>query len=168
MERRQITPAVVKGIDRLLAQGLDRATIAARLGITPYVVGVVAHDRHGRGRSPGRRRSDYPSDQTNQCLDSATIRMIQRLLDAHWLDFGEIAREVGVCQPIVEDVAAGKRPAITTERPFTFDDLAERFVEETIRCSVCGATLNIVPCRACRTRRESCDEKRFCSSSVAL
>jgi hypothetical protein len=168
MQRRQVTQAVIKGVGRLLAQGVDHSIIAARLGITPYVVGVVANDKCGKGRSPRPNRSRYRSDQANSCVGSATIRMIQRLLAAHWLDFGQIAREAGVCQTIVEEVAAGRRPAITTERPFTFEDLGERFVEETIRCSVCGATLNIVPCRACRTRRESCGDPKISSSSVAL
>ena len=168
MERRQITATVIKGVDRLLAKGIDYPTIAARLGITPYVVGVVANDGLGRGHSPRPNRCSYRSDQLNQYVDSATIRMIQRLLAAHWLDFGEIAREAGVSQAVVEDVAAGRRPAITSERPFVFKDLEERFVEESIRCSVCGAMLSIVPCRACRRRRESCDDKKICSSNGAF
>ena len=47
MDHTVVTAAVITEADRLLAEGLDHATIAAQLGITEYVVGVVANDKLG-------------------------------------------------------------------------------------------------------------------------
>jgi len=90
-------------------------------------------------------------------IDAATIRSIQRMLGAGMLPHAEIAREAGVSTNMVSDVAAGRRQAVTMGRPPLADD--ERFLAEPIRCSVCRAKISIVPCRACRTRRETGEEK---------
>ena len=152
MQRRQITAAVIMGVDRLLAQGLDHPTIAKRLGITEYVIGVVNGDEAGKGR---RQPPDlYKSWARNRSLgiDAATIRMIQRMLQVGILSTGQIAREVGVSLNLVEDVAANKRLPLSAERPIVLKDLGEQFLEQPIRCPHCHASISIVPCRACRAR----------------
>jgi hypothetical protein len=152
------------GIDRLLDQGLDPNAIAERLGITPYVVDVVANDERGRGRVPHEVQSEYGSDRRQRGVDAATIRAIQRMVSVRWLNLREIANEAGVSNALVEQVAAGKRAAMTTERPFVFEDLGEQPVAELHRCSTCGAPLSIVPCRACRVRRQNAIHKKVFSS----
>ena len=47
----------------------------------------------------------------------------------------------------VSDVATGKRAAITLSRPKLNE--GETFLAEGIRCSVCKATISVIPCRAC-------------------
>ncbi len=59
----------------------------------------------------------------------------------------EIAREAGVSPHTVDAVAAGKRVAISTERPLLND--GEQFLPEPIRCSGCRAKIEVGPCRAC-------------------
>jgi hypothetical protein len=152
MERTQITAAVIRELSRLLKQGMDHTAIADHLKISPYVVGVVANDKIGKGRRPRRDKHDYRAENNHQGVDAATIRMIRRMLQVGQLRYVHIAREAGVSIGIVEDVVAGRRLPVSTERPFVFTDLGERLVEESVRCSGCGAMLAVVPCRACRAR----------------
>ena len=150
MERTVIRAAVIAEVNRLLAEGVDHATIAARLDVTEYVVGVVDGDVIGKGRpqppdlSHGRMRNNVRG------VEATTIRMIQRMLQVNLLSRRQIAREAGVSLSTVEDVTAGRRMPVSTERPIVFKDLGERFLERPIRCSDCGAMISIVPCRACR------------------
>jgi len=152
MDRREITAAVVEEADRLLAEGVDHAVIAARLKITEYVVQVIAGDklRVGRRQPPQRHPSSAANPQRG--VDAATIRMIQRMLAVRILNHREIARETGVSEHLVGRVAAGQRLTLSTERPAVFKDLEERFLPQPIRCSGCHAMISIVPCRACRAR----------------
>jgi len=83
--------------------------------------------------------------------------MVQRMLAAGILRQGEIARESGVSPSLVSAVAAGRRQPISTWRPCLQE--GERFLPEPIRCSVCRANISVVPCRACRTRRNSAAKK---------
>jgi len=152
-DRRGITAAVVEEADRLLAEGLDHATISARLGITQYVVGVMAGDTLRVGRPQPRQQFTRRVNNAGRGTDAATIRMIQRMLEVNILNFGEIAREAGVSRSVVEKVARGEREAVGTERPFVFEDLGERFLPRPVRCPGCGAMVSIVPCRACRARQ---------------
>ena len=153
MARTTITAAIVTKLDRLLAEGHACALVAAELGITEYVVGVVANDKIGKGRLPRPDRLRLQPFQSPRCADAASIRMIQRMLDVKILRHGQIAREAGVSVNIVEQVSAGKRLPISTERPFLFKDLGERFLERPIRCPGCNAMISIAPCRACRALR---------------
>lgn len=152
MPRKDITPEVVANTERLLAKGLRSRTIADRLGITQYVVNVIAKDDGRRDRSapPLRHQQRLPNSQSG--IDAATIRTIQRMLAAAILPHEEIAREAGVSVNTVSDVATGKRIPVTLSwLPHSKD---ERLVREPIRCSVCHAMLSVVPCRACRARRQ--------------
>ena len=164
MEHREITAATVVEIDRLLAEGVDQAAIAAQLGVSKYVVGVVANDKLGRGRSPRLDRSGNHLSNTQRGVDAATIRMIERMLKVGMLNHRHIAREVGVSESIVKRVETGERLAVSTERPFVFEDLGERLLAEPRRCWGCGAPLAIVPCRTCRARRERPAPRFSCSS----
>lgn len=153
MQRRQITAAVVMGIDRLLAQGLDHQAIAERLGISRHVVGVVDGDTLGKGRPQPPDLYNRRAPNRSDGVDAATIRRILRMLQVDMLTRRQIAREAGVSLNVVEDVVAGRRPPISTERPIIFKDLGERFLERPLRCSRCGVLISISPCRACRALR---------------
>ena len=163
MEHREITAAAIMEVDRLLAEGIDHAAISARLGITEYVVGVVAHDKLGRGRRPRPDRHGYRAENSQRGVDAASIRMVQRMLQVGMLPRREIAREAGVSLNIVEEVAVGKRLPLSTERPFAFQDLGERILAESLRCWGCGGVLSIAPCRTCRARRERPVPRFSCS-----
>jgi len=151
MDRRLITAAVAEEADRLLAQGEDYATIAARLKITEYVVGLMAENRKNDDERslPTRSARRFPPWQKS--VDAVTVRRIQGMLDVGWLNYTQIAREAGVSSNFVTKVVQGERLPVSTERP-VLDD-GERFLPVPIRCSVCRGLISIVPCRACRTRR---------------
>ena len=127
------------------------------------MVRVVAHDKLGRGRRPRPDRHDYRAENSQRGVDAASIRMVQRMLQVDMLPRREIAREAGVSENIVEQVAAGRRLAVSTERPFAFKDLGERLLEKPRRCWGCGAPLAIVPCRTCRARREKPEPRISCA-----
>ncbi len=153
MDRTEITIGVVEDIDRLLAKATPQAVIAERLKVSEYLVGVIAGDKLGRGRRPRPISVGQAPFNRLRGVDSATIRMIQRMLEVNILVQRQIAIETGVSLRIVEMVAAGVRPPRSTEKPFVFKDLDEQFLEVPIRCNECGAMISIVPCRACRTLR---------------
>lgn len=152
MDRRPITADVVRGVDRLLDNGLDSPAIAARLAVTPYLVRVIANDRVGRGRVPPESSGAPKPFDNSRSTDAATIRMIQRMLRMGVLSQQEIAHEAGVSLNIVEQVVAGRLP-LSNERPILFKDFGERFLRRPIRCKHCGAMISIAPCRACRALR---------------
>jgi hypothetical protein len=167
MDRRLITADVVQEADLLLTFGLDPATIADRLGITEYVVRLMATD-------PGRRRRRQPRQFSrhrvpNPCywLDPTTIRMIRRMLDVGILHHGQIAREAGVSRSVVEKIANGERLALGVSKILVFDDLGERCLDQSIRCSGCGATISIVPCRTCRAQ-QSLAERRMREAACGI
>ena len=153
MDHTEVTATVVEEIDRLLAQQAAHSVIAGWLKVSEYLVGVIAGDKIGRGRRPPPSSSSQGTFNRLRGIDAATIRMIQRMLQVKMLSQRQIGRETDVSTRIVEMVAAGKRLPVSTERPFIFKDLGERFVEKRVRCTDCGAMLSIVPCRACRALR---------------
>ena len=153
MERTAITSSLVDEIETLVADDVDSAAIAARFGVTQYVVEVIANDvdpREGPSRPPRHDHRRVPS--TKPVIDVSTIRMVQRMLAAGVLKHSEIAREAGVSANTVSDVATGKRKAVTTKRLQT--DEGEQFLPEPIRCGDCGALISVAPCRACIATRE--------------
>ena len=154
MDRKPITAAIVEEADRLLAQGVEHAVISARLGITEYVVAVMAGDELRVGRHCPEQCHSRRVLNPARAIDAATIRMIQRMLEVGILSPGQIAREAGVSGHVVNLVAKGQRQAVSTERPYVFKDLDERFLPKSIRCSGCHGMIAIVPCRVCRARRE--------------
>lgn len=151
MEHKEITAALVAEIDRLLAEGRRYATVAKRVGVTRYLVEVIARDKErvGREAPPDNEGLRYP-DRPNS-VDAGTVRMIQRMLKVGILQKREIAREAGVSPNFVRFVAQGRRAVIDTSRPPLSP--GERFLPVPIRCSVCRSRLSIVPCRACAARR---------------
>jgi hypothetical protein len=157
MYRAEITAALVAQAEGMLAEGADHAAIARRLGITPYIVQLLADNRHltACGKTP--RRVKRRAANMRLGIDAVTIRMVQRMLAAGILRQGEIARESGVSPSLVSAVAAGRRQPISTWRPCLQE--GERFLPEPIRCSVCRANISVVPCRACRTRRNAAAKK---------
>jgi hypothetical protein len=153
MDRKEITPALVEETERLLAEKVETAAIADRLGITQYVVEVIAHDvnrRVGPSHPQGQTGRRIPNSKPG--IDASTIRMIQRMLAAGILNHVAIAREAGVSTNVVSDVASGKRKAVTTKRLHPAE--GEQFLPEPTRCRDCGALISITPCRACRARLE--------------
>jgi hypothetical protein len=152
MERPEITAALVTQIERLLAGGRRHATLAKRLGVTRYVVQLIARnkERIGHEAPPDNEGPRYPNRPNS--MDAMTVRMIQRMLRVGILQYQEIAREAGVSSNFVACVARGQRTAIDTSRPPLSP--GERFLPVPIRCSVCAALLSIGPCRACAARRQ--------------
>jgi len=158
MDRKEITSSLVKQIETLLAEKVDSAAISGRLGITQYVVEVIANDVDrpvGHSRPPCRTSRRVPN--TKPGIDASTIRMIQRMLAVGILNHAAIAREAGVSPNTVSDVAAGRRKAVTTRRLNPGKD--EQFLPQPIRCGECGSLISVAPCRACRARREAAAKK---------
>jgi len=153
MQHREITAAVIAEIDRLVAEGCEHAAIAQRVGVTEYVVQVMVGDKGRVGRPAPKQSQGSRYPHRPNTTDAATVRMIQRMLDVGILRHREIAREAGVSANFVSMVSQGKRVPLDTSRPSLAAD--ERFLMATIRCSVCRRRISIVPCRACRTVRES-------------
>jgi hypothetical protein len=154
MDRKVITAAIVERADRLLVFGIDAATIAARLGITEYVVDVIAGDRQRDGR---RQPPDLHARQVRnrqKAVDISVIRMIQRMLAVGILNHRQIAREAGVSINFVTQIATGDRTAVSMLRPVVGD--GERFVPESVRCGQCGRRIYVVPCWACRPAVSAC------------
>ena len=152
MDRTELTAAAVTETERLLRRGIDQATIAARLGLSEYVVGVIANDPDRPKKKPRPSKSVHHRVRNVQRdIDATTIRMVQRMLEVGILDYAGIAHEAGVSINTVGDVARGERPAVTLVRPVL--DKGERFLARPIRCRVCRASISVAPCRACRARR---------------
>ena len=154
MGHKEITPTMVTEAERLLGQGIEQATISARLGITEYVVGVIANDPNrleGPPRPP--KRVSHRVRNARSGVDATTIRMIQRMLEVGILNYAGIAREAGVSTNTVGDVARGKRQAVTLVRPVLAE--GEQFLVQPIRCDGCSASISVVPCRACNARGEA-------------
>jgi hypothetical protein len=153
MDRTEITAAIVRKIERMLAQGTDHATIAATLGITQYVVWVIANDKlRCEGYPPQQQIVSHRNPNAQKALDATTIRMIQRMLDVGILPKLEIARQAGVSANMVSRVAKGKRQPITLLKPHLQE--GERFLSQPIRCNSCGGLISVAPCRACATPRK--------------
>lgn len=153
MHHTEITATLVEEIERLLTQETAHAVIADRLKVSEYLVGVIAGDKIGRGRRPPPEVVGQRLFNHLRGIDAATIRMIQRMLQVNMLPQRQIALETGVSTRMVEMVAAGERLPVSTEHPFVFKDLGERFLATPIRCTHCGAMISIAPCRACRALR---------------
>jgi hypothetical protein len=154
MDRKPITAGVVEEIERLLAQGIGHGTIAACMSVTEYIVEVIAGDEMGRGREQPKQISSVAVPRFYRYVDAATIRMIQRMLAVGMLSRPQIAHEAGVSPQLVEKVLKGKRLPVSAQRPYVFKDLGEKFLEKPIQCDECEAMIEIVPCRACRARRQ--------------
>lgn len=153
MARKEITPALVDQVEGLVAEKVALPEISGRLGITEYVVAVIAGDDGRRDRpSLPQRTVSRRIPNTKPGIDATTIRRIQRMLAAGILSHVEIAREAGVSPNTVSDVVTGNRKAVTTKR--LNPSRGEQFLAEPIRCGQCGAMVSIMPCRACRARRE--------------
>jgi hypothetical protein len=153
MPRTRITGGLVSEIERLLDRNDDHATIAAGLDVGENVVSVIAGDKLRVGRP--QVADLHEQRMLNGCrgIGAPTVRMVQRMLQVGILNQQQIAREAGVSPHIVEQVAAGLRGTVSTERPFVFADLDERFMPVPVRCAECGVLISVVPCRACRARQ---------------
>ena len=157
MNRMEITADVVAEAEQMMALGAKRAKIAAKLGITPYVLRIIARYRGRKPCGKSRNRGPRRISNTQKGIDAATVRMIQRMLEVGILPHGAIAHEAGVSSNTVSDVATGKRLAISMWRPYL--QKSERFLAKPIRCRVCLAPISVVPCRACCTRQEASSKK---------
>jgi hypothetical protein len=153
MARKEITPALVEQVECLVAERVALPTISARLGITEYVVEVIANDDRRRDRpSLPQRTVSRRIPNTKPGIDATTIRRIHRMLATGILSHVQIAREAGVSVNTVSDVVTGKRKAVTTKQ--LNPCRGEQFLPEPIRCGQCGAMVSIMPCRACQARRQ--------------
>ena len=152
MHRTEITAEVVARADRLATFRIGPAMIAKRLGITRYVAGLLVRNASLPPRLGRLRISGYMALNVQPGLEATTVRRIQRMIQVGWLNHTQIAREAGVSLNTVSDVASGKHLAISTDRPCLAK--GERFSPQLDRCKECGALLSVMPCRACRARRE--------------
>ena len=139
MERRPITADLVARADRLLEYEVKPQTVARRLGISPYVIRLIVRDKTRYLRPVPPPRPDEPAPDPRRSTDAVTIRMIQRMLAINWLDYAEIGREAGVSQRLVEQVAAGRRLAISTEQHMLDKEFGEHAVRVPVRCPECHA-----------------------------
>jgi hypothetical protein len=149
-----ISPALVEQAEQLLAAGVDVPVVAARLNVTPYVVGVIANEPERRpGPPPPPRSVTRRVPGACRSIDAGTARMICRMLAAKRLNYVEIAREAAVSETTVSAVARGVRHLGMGIRPRLDDD--EEYVPEGTRCPRCGSLVVVIPCRACLTREFS-------------
>ena len=89
--------ALVEQIEQRLAEGTDPAEISVGLGVTQYVVAVIADDEERSAGSPRpQRKVSRRVPNSKPRIDATTIRMIQRMLAAWILSHVEIAREAGI------------------------------------------------------------------------
>ena len=151
MDRPVITAAVVSEAERMLDADTEHATIASQLALTPYVVEILARNRHVPPCEGLDRSATRHVHNTQRGVDAMTIRRIQRMHDVGVLNHTEIARFAGVSPNTVTRVARGNRVPVSRSVPYLQPD--ERILQEPIRCSVCRGLISVVPCRACRTRR---------------
>ncbi len=150
MIREPITAELVEEIDRLLAQGIDPATISGRLNVSEYVVRVIDGDVIGKGRRPRPGRYDSRVANSAQGIDAVTIQRIERMLAVGWLEQEQVAREAGVSPNTVSEIALGRRPVSTTRCRKSLN--GQFALRDPIRCNSCGASVYIVPCQACYAR----------------
>ena len=150
MDRTEINARVVTEFGRLLAEGNLPVAIAARLGITPYVAGLLAQTAGLPMPKIKDRKTTRRVRNAQRGVDAATIRSIQRMLAAGLLNHSEIARETGVSSNFVDSVARGERPPRALWQPTL--DAGESFLHDMIRCRGCGGQISVVPCRACRAQ----------------
>ena len=166
MDRKVITAAIVEQADRLLVFGLDHATIAARVGITEYVVGVMVGDRHRDGRRQPPDLHARHVHNRQRAVDVSVIHMVQRMLAIGILNHRQIAREAGVSPNLVARIAGGRRVAVSTIRPVLNE--GERFLPEPIRCGQCGRRICVIPCRACLAERQQMPRWPAQTSYIAI
>jgi hypothetical protein len=146
MDRRELTAERVNEAERMIVLGFRISRIAKRLGITQYVLRLLK--RHAHLRRVGSLRPDSLRKPKAQIrLEATTIRQIQRMLAVGMLSHAEIARQAGVSDTTVDDVAAGKRIAVSLAVPVLSD--WELFLNEPIRCRGCAGLVSVIPCRAC-------------------
>jgi hypothetical protein len=157
MKHQEITAAVIAEIDRLLADGVDHATIARRFGLSTYVLAIIANEHGNVLLSHPIYRTGKHVHNAQKHVDAVTRRMIERMLIVGILRPNEIAREAGVSENTVRLIAKGEN-LISDTAAFYLQE-GERFLHEPIRCDVCRALISVVPCRACNTRNAKISEK---------
>jgi len=151
MNRPTITAALVSQAEQMLDAGAEHEAIASRLGVTHYVVGVLARTGHIPPCKISHHTAARNIPNTQRGVDATTIRRIRRMLDVGMLNHKEIARFAGVAPNTVTRIAQGKCLPVPRSAPYLQPD--ERRLLEPVRCSVCHGLLLVAPCRACRTRR---------------
>ena len=81
IDRTEITAEVVQQAGRLALFGIDAVTIAARLGITEYVAGLLVRNAWLPPRLGHPRRSSRRVTNVQVGVGATTIRRIRRMLD---------------------------------------------------------------------------------------
>jgi hypothetical protein len=157
MYRTEITAELVAEAERMMAERAQCATIASRLDVTPYVVRLIAGNRHLKSRGQVPQHGPRRLPNTPRGIDAVTIRMVQRMLAVGILPHVAIAREAGVSPTTVNDVARGKRLPISMSNPYL--QQGEQFLPIPVRCDVCCAKISVLPCRACQARKDGCAKK---------
>jgi hypothetical protein len=147
MEWQVITPELVHRAEQMLWVDIEAPIVASQLGVSEYVVGVIAGDDRRPGPPPAPRPVSRRVTRACRSVDAGTIRLIRRMLDARSLNYVEIAREAGVSESTVSAVARGVRHLGTGLRPRL--DAHEQYLPEGTRCTRCGLSVVVLPCRAC-------------------
>lgn len=154
MDRPEITRQRMARLKRLLRGGVDIDTAAGQAGVTPYVARLIWENRRLRREAPMAQRStDKQLRSPSNGVDAATVRRVQRMLQSGWLPVRQIAIEAGCSLDLVYAIRAGRREAVTTDRPLL--NPGERFVRRPVRCKLCGGLTSVLPCRTCRAERQA-------------
>lgn len=148
MSHTTITAELVAEAERMLAKGGRQRTIAVKLGITPYIVGMIACNRRLEPRGKPLRHVSRRVGNYQKGIDAMTIRLIQRMLEIRMLPHSAIAREVGVAPSTVKRVASGTRSAISMWKPYLQEE--EQFLAKPIHCRGCQKRIYVLPCRICQ------------------
>jgi len=150
-DRRKITAELVQEAGRLFAQGQALQAVAADLGITPYIAGLLQENVHTTWASTPPPPQGRGLSMRQTPIDEATLRQVQRMLAVHWLQPCEIARQAGVDEASVRHIKAGKylvRNSKSIIAPH------EQLLSQPRRCRECGGLIYITPCRLCATRKK--------------
>jgi hypothetical protein len=147
---KEITPAIVVEAERLLAEGAMTGAIAERLEISDYAVKAIANDDGCRDHPAPPASKKTRHSELFRAIDASTIRRVQQMLAVGQLNYGHIARELGICSKTVSQVAAGEREAVSKAKPALA--MGEKRRRKPIVCRKCRTRIQITPCRACHAR----------------
>jgi hypothetical protein len=154
MSRRFLSPELIARVQQLVDEGVSNKRIARRLKVTPYIVRILARAPRGERNVPPSHAAQQAGRRFARAYTAVSVvlvRQIQRMLQAKWLNYDEIAREAGVCSNVVARIDAGRLSRTQFVQPVL--SRGETWVPELTRCPDCGAQINVVPCRVCALQR---------------
>lgn len=164
MNHREITSGVVADAEKLLADGLDAAVVADRLGISLYVVKTIAQEHQSRNQPAPPAIPKKRFSEPQKRIDTGTIHNIQRMLNSSSCNHSEIARQLGISNKTVARVATGQRQTLSVSKSHLAS--GERSLSKPHRCRRCRALIHILPCRTCFTKLMKRARKKYKKSKI--